>query len=77
MRAGANRAAEQRFGLTVSKESGHYIFRLWPRRLFVGHRGMPPSPDGIAPCGEPARRMAAVSCGLSQPAVRARAQPHA
>jgi hypothetical protein len=42
MRAGANHAAEKRFGLTVGNESGHYIFRLWPQRLFVGHRGMPP-----------------------------------
>ncbi|WP_233805461.1 hypothetical protein [Paraburkholderia sp. HP33-1] len=31
---------EQRFGLTVGNESGHYIFTLWPQRLFVGHRAM-------------------------------------
>ncbi|MGF6299767.1 hypothetical protein OKW42_003097 [Paraburkholderia sp. WC7.3d] len=53
MRAGANRAAEQRFGLTVSKESGHYIFRLRPRRLIVGHRGMPPSPTTLRRAANP------------------------
>lgn len=31
----------KRFGLTVGNESGHYIFRLWPQRLFPGYRGMP------------------------------------
>ncbi|MBB5498156.1 hypothetical protein HDG37_002356 [Paraburkholderia sp. MM5384-R2] len=39
-----NCAAEKRFGLTVGNESGHYIFTLWPQRLFAGHRAMPVIP---------------------------------